>query len=82
MALPVFPLATVSPANAMASAIMMAAPRPCVARAAISSETLGATPHRVEASVKRRIPASSSRRRPMMSPRRPAPTISVVMASR
>ena len=39
MALPVLCLGTGSPANAMASAIMMAAPRPCTARAAISSET-------------------------------------------
>ena len=50
MALPVFSFGTVSPTNAMVSAIMIAAPRPCAARAAISSQSVGATPHRTEAS--------------------------------
>ena len=45
MALPVFAFGTVSPTKAMVSAIMMAAPRPCAARAAISSQSVGATPH-------------------------------------
>ena len=82
MALPVFAFGTVSPTNAMVSAIMMAAPRPCAARAAISSQSVGATPHRTEATVNRKIPASSSRRRPVMSPSRPTLTIRVVMARR
>ena len=82
MALPVFAFGTVSPTNAMVSAIMTAAPRPCTARAAISSQSVGATPHSTEATVNRAIPASSSRRRPMMSPSRPTLTISVVMARR
>jgi len=41
---------------------MMAAPRPCAARAAISSQSVGATPHRSEAAVNRTRPASSSSR--------------------
>ena len=82
MALPVLAFGTVSPTKAMVRAIMMAAPRPCTARAAISSQSAGAAPHRAEATVNRTIPASSSRRRPMMSPSRPTLTISVVMASR
>ena len=45
MALPVCAFGTVSPTNAMVSAIMIAAPRPCAARAAISSHSVGATPH-------------------------------------
>ena len=45
MALPVRSFGTVSPTKAMASAIMTAAPRPCAARAAISSQSVGATPH-------------------------------------
>jgi DNA-binding transcriptional LysR family regulator len=44
----------------------MAAPRPCAARAAISSQSVGATPLKAEATVNRKIPASSSRRRPVM----------------
>ena len=82
MALPVFSLGTVSPTNASVSAIMMAAPRPCAARAAISSGSVGAMPHSTDAAVNKTMPASSSRRRPAMSPSRPAPTISVVMARR
>ena len=82
MALPVLSLGTVSPTNAMVRAIMIAAPSPCTARAAISSQSVGATPHRTEAAVNRTMPASSSRRRPMMSPSRPTLTIRVVMASR
>ena len=61
---------------------MMAAPRPCAARAATSSGSVGATPHSSDATVNRPMPASSSRRRPMISPSRPTLTISVVMASR
>src|ERR1700694_3524931 len=75
MALPVFSFGTVSPTTAMLSAIRMSARRPCVARAAISSQSVGATPHRTEAAVNRMIPASSSRRRPAMSPSRPTLTI-------
>ena len=82
MALPVFAFGTVSPTNAIVSAIMVAAPTPCTARAAISSQSVGATPHRPDATVNRTIPANSSRRRPMMSPRRPTLTISVVIARR
>ena len=80
MALPVLSFGTVSPTNAMVCAIMMAAPKPCIARAAISSQSVGAMPHRTEANVNRNIPVSSSRRRPVMSPSRPALTIRVVMA--
>jgi hypothetical protein len=82
MALPVFALGTVSPTNAMVRAIMMAAPRPCSARAAISNQSVGATPHRLDATVNRKIPANSSRLRPVMSPSRPTLTIRVVMARR
>jgi hypothetical protein len=62
--LPVFAFGTVSPTKAMVRAIMMAAPRPCAARAAISQPSVGATPQRSDAAVNRRIPARSSRRRP------------------
>jgi hypothetical protein len=82
MARPVRSFGTVSPTIASASAIMTAAPRPCAALPASSSQSVGAMPHRSEASVNSTIPASSSRRRPMMSPSRPAPTIKLVMASR
>ena len=68
--------------KAMPIAIMTAAPAPCAARAAISSHSVGAMPHRTEATVNRTRPASSSRRRPTMSPSRPTLTIRVVMASR
>ena len=82
MALPVFAFGTVSPTKATVRAIMMAAPRPWAARAAISIRSVGARPHRSEATVNKTTPASSSRRRPMMSPSRPTLTISVVIASR
>ena len=49
MALPVLAFGTASPTNAMVSAIMTAAPRPCAARAAINSQSPDATPHRPEA---------------------------------
>ena len=49
IALPVLAFGTVSPTKAMVSAIMTAAPRPCTARAAISSQSVGATPHSTEA---------------------------------
>ena len=61
---------------------MTAAPTPCAARAVISSQSVGATPHRSEAAVNRQMPPMSNRRRPMTSPRRPTLTISVVIASR
>ena len=82
MALPVFSFGTVPPTKAMVSAIIAAAPRPCSARAAINSQTLGAMPQRTEATVNSKIPASSRRRRPTMSPSRPTLTINVVMASK
>lgn len=44
MGLPVFSLEMVSLTNAMVRAIMMAAPSPCAARAAISSQRVGAKP--------------------------------------
>ncbi len=65
MALPVLAFGTVSPTNAMVRAIMIAAPRPCAARAAISSQSAGAAPHTAEATVNRRVPTNSSRRRPV-----------------
>ncbi len=76
------PLGTVSPMNAKVSAIMIAAPRPCAARATIRIHSAGATPHDTEAAANRTIPERSSRRRPMMSPSRPTLTMSVVMARR
>ncbi len=82
MALPVFAFSTVLPTNAMVRAIMTAAPRPCTARAAISSQSAGATPLKPEAAVNKKMPMRSSRRSPMMSPSRPALTIRVVMARR
>ena len=65
MALPVFDFGTVSPTKAKVSAIMIAAPRPCAALAAINSQSVGETPHASEATVNTPIPTSSSRRRPM-----------------
>jgi hypothetical protein len=62
MALPVFSFGTASRTSATVSAIKMAAPRPCTARAAMSIQSLGATPHRIEAAVNRRIPVNSTRR--------------------
>jgi hypothetical protein len=82
MALPVLAFGTVSPTKAMVRAIMTAAPIPCAARVAISSQSVGATPQRADATVNRTIPANSSRRRPVMSPSRPTLTIRVVMARR
>ena len=69
-------------AQGLGAAIMMAAPSPCAARAAIRSQSVGATPHRTEAAVNREIPQSSSRLRPVTSPSRPTLTIRVVMARR
>ncbi len=77
MALPVLSCGTVSPTNARVRAIMIAAPRPCAARAAISSQRAGAAPHSTEATANRPNPARSNRRRPMVSPSRPTPTINV-----
>ncbi len=57
MALPVLACGTVSATRAMVSAIMIAAPQPCAARAAISSQSVGASPHRTEATVNRTMPA-------------------------
>ena len=82
MARPVSAFGTVSPTSATVRAIRMAAPRPCAARAATSSQSVGARPHRAEASVNREAPASISRRRPVRSPRRPTLTIEVVTARR
>ena len=82
IALPVFSFGTVSATKAIVSAIMIAAPSPCTARAAINIQSADAAPHTIEATVNRRSPASISRRRPTMSPSRPTLTISVVMASK
>ncbi|MNZ74284.1 hypothetical protein D3C78_927310 [compost metagenome] len=82
MALPVRAWGTVSATKATVRAIMIAAPRPCTARAAISQPSVDARPHASEAPVKMPIPASSTRRRPIKSPSRPTLTIKVVMASR
>jgi hypothetical protein len=80
--LPVFSLGTATLANAIVSAIMMAAPTPCTARAAINPPSHGDTPHNSDPAVNRPMPSSISRRRPITSPKRPALTITVVMASR
>ena len=82
IALPVFSFGTVSPTMATVSAIMIAAPSPCAARAAMRNQSVGAAPHSSDATVKIPMPPRSSRRRPTMSPRRPTLTIRVVMASR
>lgn len=82
IALPMRPFGTVSPTTATVSAIMIAAPSPCTARAATSTGSVGAAPQSSEATVKSAIPARSSRRRPTRSPRRPAPTMSAVIAMR
>jgi hypothetical protein len=66
----------------MLSAIMIAAPQPCAARAASSCPSVEATPQSSEATLNRTMPASSNRRRPRMSPIRPTPTIRVVIARR
>ena len=49
IALPVLSFGTVSPTRATVSAIMMAAPSPCAARAPMRNQSVGATPHRTEA---------------------------------
>ncbi|MNG08255.1 hypothetical protein D3C84_916010 [compost metagenome] len=82
MALPVLSWATVSPTSARVNVIMMAAPRPCSARPATSSQSEGARPHTADAKVNRAIPVNSNLRRPIRSPKRPTLTISVVIASR
>ncbi|MOA46366.1 hypothetical protein D3C78_1688700 [compost metagenome] len=82
IALPSFALGTASLTSAMVNAIMMAAPMPCRARAAISHPRPDETAHRTEAAVNTAIPINNKRRRPMMSPSRPALTISAVIASR
>ena len=64
IALPVRSFGTVSPTNAIVSAIMAAAPSPCSARAATSAPSVGAAPHSAEAAVNTAMPASSIRRRP------------------
>ena len=82
MALPVRCFGTVSPTSARVSAIMIAAPKPCAARAAISTVSVGAVAHSTEAAVNTASPPNMSRRRPNTSPSFPALTISVVIASR
>ncbi|MCY1463682.1 hypothetical protein D9M71_816120 [compost metagenome] len=82
MALPVLAFATVSPTKAMVSAIMIAAPSPCRARAPINMPNVGAHAHSVEARVNTPMPPNSNRRRPIRSPSLPTLTISVVIASR
>ncbi|MNV47168.1 hypothetical protein D3C71_1390270 [compost metagenome] len=82
IALPVFSLGTAPLTSAMVSAIMMAAPTPCRARAAISNHRLGARAQRSEATVNSAMPISSNRRRPRRSPSRPTLTISAVMLSK
>jgi hypothetical protein len=82
MALPVLAFGTVSPTSAMVRAIMIAEPRPCSARAAISRSSVGAAAHRIEAVVNRAMPSRSSRRRPTRSPSRPTLTIRLVIARR
>ncbi|MNG07975.1 hypothetical protein D3C84_913040 [compost metagenome] len=82
IALPIFSLGTAPLTSAMVSAIMVAAPMPCTARAAISNHRLGASAHRSEATVNSAMPISSNRRRPRRSPSRPTLTISAVMLSK
>ncbi|MDT4856514.1 hypothetical protein FQZ97_909070 [compost metagenome] len=82
MALPARALGTESATDAIVRAIMIAAPKPCAVRAAISSPSVGARLHSAEATVNKAMPAISRRRRPIRSPSRPALTIRVVMASR
>ena len=50
IALPVLLFGTVSPTDAIASAIITAAPRPCAVLAAMSDHSVGAKPQRTEAS--------------------------------
>jgi hypothetical protein len=50
---------------------MIAAPKPWIARAAISTGSDHASPHRNEATVKTATPTMNMRRRPSMSPDRP-----------
>lgn len=82
MALPVLSRGTASATKASVRAIMTAAPSPCAARAAISSQSVGASPQSTDAKVNRAMPPSNSGRRPNMSASRPTLTIKVVMASR
>ena len=82
MALPVRSLGTVWPTKAIVSAIITAAPRPCAARAAISSGKVGARDAASEAALNSARPAMSSSRRPTRSPNRPTLTMSAVMAKR
>jgi hypothetical protein len=56
IALPVRAFGTTSPTNASESAIMTAAPRPCTARATITSHSAGARPATIEASREQQQP--------------------------
>ncbi|CRM01738.1 hypothetical protein [Pseudomonas sp. 31 E 6] len=82
IARPVRSLVTVSPTMPRAIAIMLAAPSPCRTRAAINAFSDGATAHTPQAKVNNSNPPSSRRRRPRRSPRRPALTMTAVIASR
>ncbi len=54
-----------------AEGVMMAAPKPWIARETISMVSLWARPHSSEASVKRATPTRNTRRRPSRSAARP-----------
>lgn len=82
MALPVRAFGTVSRTSATDSAIRAAAPRPCTARAAISTQSDGAAADRPDPAVNRAIPASRTVRLPRPSPSFPALTTAMVMARR
>lgn len=82
MTLPARSLGTVSATRAMASAIMVAAPRPWTARAAIRASRDGDRAQKTDDRVNSSRPVRSSRRRPSRSPIRPATTTTAVMASR
>ena len=82
MALPVRSFGTRSPTNATVSAIIPAAPRPCRARAAITTGSAGARPLTTEAAQYSASAPRSERRRPSTSPSLPNATTAAVIASR
>ncbi len=62
--------------------VMIAAPRPCSARAAIRTPVDGATPESIEPEMKITTPARNTRRRPSRSPARPPTIANVPIVSR
>ncbi len=62
--------------------VMIAAPRPCIARAQIRTPVEGASPESIEPVMKITTPARNTRRRPSRSPARPPAIAKVPIVSR